>query len=89
MTKVPVPELVGGEREGRASAGPEGLEGARSERSPWRDGTTGDRVVPGTEPSTPLEVPRFERSAEEHPEDWGTRCASWVGDTAEAFVRLS
>jgi len=29
------------------------------------------RAVPGTEPFTPLAVPRFERSAEPHQEDWG------------------
>ena len=33
--------------------------------------TTGRGAVPGTEPFTPPEVPRFERSAEQHRGDWG------------------
>jgi len=58
------------------TAGPQGSDGARAQRSPWRGGTTGRGAVSETESSTPLAVPRFERSlllsnSAEHGEDWG------------------
>lgn len=49
----------------------EGSKEREHERSPWRGEATGRGAVPGTEPFTPLGMPRFERSAEQHREDWG------------------
>ena len=71
---------VGGDREGRVSADPSGSEGARSERSPWRGGFTGEWAVSGTKPFTPLDAPCSERSAEERKRGTGgAHCASGVG----------
>jgi hypothetical protein len=63
------------------TAGPQGSEGARAQRSPWRDGTTGRGAVSETEPSTPLAGLRKKRrvskgalrfwNSAEHGEDWG------------------
>jgi hypothetical protein len=90
MTKGVEVDLVGGGREGRARADPRGSEGARSQRPPWRGDLTGGAAVLGTEPSSPLDAPRAERSAEEtRTRIGGTCCASWVGDMAEALLRLS
>lgn len=54
--------------QGRVRKGPKERE---TQRSPWRGDITGRGAVPGTESSTPLGVPRSERSAGEHREDWG------------------
>jgi len=72
MTEGVGAELVGGDREGRARAGPQGSEGARvtaialAGRHHRSRGGFGNGAVHAAH-----QVPRFERRAEEHGEDWG------------------
>jgi hypothetical protein len=81
---------VGGDREGRGSAGPSGSAGTRSDRSPWRGGTTGESGGFGNGAVHAARSAAFRKKrGATHPGDWGTRCASRVGETAEALHRLS
>jgi len=84
MTEGVGAELVGGDREVAllffGTAGPQGADGARAQRSPWRDGTTGRGAVSETELSTPLIRCRVSKGARKNTvRIGGTRCASWVG----------
>jgi hypothetical protein len=85
MTEGVGAELVGGGREGRVSTGPQGSEGARAQRSPWRGGTTGRRGGSGNGVVQTARGAAFRKERGATPRGLGARTsASWVGDTAEA-----
>jgi hypothetical protein len=85
MTEGVGAELVGGDREGRVSTGPQGPEGTRAQRSPWRGGTTGRMGGSGNGAVQAARGAAFRKERGATPRGLEARtCASWVGDTAEA-----
>jgi len=85
MTEGVGAELVGGDREGRASTGPQGPGGARAQRSPWRGGITGRMGGSGNGVVQAARGAAFRKERGATPRGLEARTsASWVGDTAEA-----